>query len=44
MLLIAASIARGTPVSLNDTLTGTDRRNASLVVNAVAHATGQPAR
>jgi hypothetical protein len=44
MLLIAASIAGGTPVSLNDTLTGIDRRNASLVVNAVAHATGQPAR
>ena len=44
MLLIAASIAAGTPVSLNDALTGIDRRNANLVVNAIAHATGQPAR
>lgn len=44
MLLIAASIAGGTPVSLNDALTGIDRRNANLVVNAIAHATGQPAR
>jgi len=44
MLLLAASIAGGIPVSLSDTLTGIDRRNASLVVNAVAHATGQPAR
>jgi hypothetical protein len=32
----------GTPVSLNDTLTGIDRCNASLVVNAVAHAVGLP--
>jgi hypothetical protein len=40
MLLLAASIASGTPVSLNDTLTGIDRRNASLVVSAVAHAAG----
>jgi len=38
MLLLAASIAGGTPVSLCDTLTGIDRRNASLVVSAVAHA------
>ena len=43
MLLLASSIAGGTLVSLNDTLPGIDRRNASLVVNAVAHATGQPA-
>jgi hypothetical protein len=42
MLLLAASIAGGTPVSLNDTLTGIDRRNASLVVSAVAHAAGLP--
>ena len=34
----AASIAAGTPVSLSDALTGIDRRNASLVVEAVAHA------
>lgn len=43
MLLLAASIAAGTPISLNDTLPGIDRRNATLVVNAIAHATGQPA-
>jgi hypothetical protein len=40
MLLLAASIAGGTPVSLNDTLPGIDHRNASLVVSAVAHAAG----
>jgi hypothetical protein len=40
MLLLAASIADGIPVSLYDTLPGIDRRNASLVVNAIAHAAG----
>ena len=40
MLLLAASIAGGTPVSLNDALAGIDRRNARLVVDAVAHAAG----
>ena len=39
-LLVAASIAAGIPVSLYDTLPGIDRRNASLVVKAIAHATG----
>ncbi|MGH3410010.1 MAG: hypothetical protein ACRDRJ_47075 [Streptosporangiaceae bacterium] len=43
MLLLASSIAGGTLVSLNNALPGIDRRNASLVVNAIAHATGQPA-
>jgi hypothetical protein len=42
MLLLAASIAGGTPVSLSSTLPGIDRRNASLVVSAVAHAAGFP--
>ena len=42
MLLLAASLASGTPVSLSDTLVGIDRRNASLVVRAVAHAAGLP--
>jgi hypothetical protein len=42
MLLLAASIAAGIPVSLNDTLPGIDHRNASLVVSAVAHAAGLP--
>ena len=40
ILLLAASIAAGIPVSLYDTLPGIDRRNASLVVKAIAHATG----
>ncbi len=40
MLLLAASIAAGIPVSLYDTLPGIDRRNASLAVKAIAHATG----
>ncbi len=42
MLLLASSLAGGTPVSLSDTLVGIDRRNASLVVRAVAHAAGLP--
>jgi len=42
MLLLASSIAGGTPVSLNDTLVGIDSRNASLTVRAVAHAAGLP--
>ena len=42
MLLLAASIAGGIPVSLYDTLPGIDRRNASLVVSAIAHAAGLP--
>jgi hypothetical protein len=42
MLLLASSLAGGTPVSLNDALAGIDRRNASLVVTAVAHAAGLP--
>ena len=42
ILLLAASIAGGIPVSLSDTLPGIDRRNASLVVSAVAHAAGLP--
>jgi hypothetical protein len=36
MLLLASSLAGGTPVSLSDTLVGIDRRNAGLVVSAVA--------
>ena len=43
MLLLAASIAGGIPVSLYDTLPGIDHRNAALVVKAIAHATGQAA-
>ena len=40
MLLLAASIAGGIPVSLYEVLPGIDRRNAGLVVSAVAHAAG----
>ena len=42
MLLLAASIASGTLVSLNDALPGIDRCNATLAVRAVAHAAGLP--
>ena len=42
MLLLASSIAGGTLVSLSEALPGIDRRNASLVVSAVAHAAGLP--
>ena len=42
MLLLAASIAGGIPVNLYDALPGIDRRNAGLVVGAVAHAAGLP--
>jgi hypothetical protein len=41
MLLLAASIGGGIPVSLYDTLPGIDRRNAGLLIKAIAHATGQ---
>ena len=41
VLRLAASIAGGIPVSLYDDLPGLDQRNASLVINAVLHATGQ---
>jgi hypothetical protein len=40
VLQLAASIAGGIPVSLSDTLTGIDTRNAALVTQAVAHAAG----
>jgi hypothetical protein len=40
MLLLAASIAGGIPVSLYDTLPGIGQRNASLAIKAIAHAPG----
>ena len=40
VLLLAASIAGGIPVSLYDTPPGIDHHNASLVIKAIAHATG----
>jgi len=41
VLRLAASIAGGIPVSLYDDLPGLDQRNASLVINAIQHTTGQ---
>lgn len=41
MLKLAASIAAGTPVSLSDTLSGIDHRNASLLAAAILHANKQ---
>jgi hypothetical protein len=42
MLLLASSLAGGTPVSLNDALAGINRRNTGLDVSAVAHAARLP--
>jgi len=41
ILLLAASIAGGIPVSLYDTLPGIDQRNFDLLVTAIRHACGQ---
>ncbi len=38
---LAASIAAGIPVDLNDALTGLDQARIALVVRAVRHANGQ---
>jgi len=40
VLLIAASIAEGTPVSLRDCLGSLDRRNIALVTDAITTANG----
>ena len=40
MLLIAASLAEGTPVSLRDGLGSLDRRNIALVADAITTANG----
>jgi len=40
VLLIAASIAEGTPVSLRDCLGSLDRRNIALVADAITAASG----
>jgi hypothetical protein len=40
VLLIAASIAEGTPVSLRDCLGSLDRRNIALVAGAITAANG----
>ena len=41
ILRLAASIAAGIPVDLNDALTGLDQARIALVVRAVGHANGQ---
>ena len=41
VLRLAASIADGIPVDLNDALTGLDQTRISLIVTAVRHANGQ---
>ena len=40
VLLIAASLAEGTPVSLKENLGSLDRRNIALVTSAIAAANG----
>ena len=42
MLRLAASIAAGTPVSLQDALTRLDATNIDLLTTAIWHAAGQP--
>jgi len=41
ILRLAASIAAGIPVDLNDALCGLDQASISLIVRAVRHANGQ---
>lgn len=41
VLRLAASIASGIPVDLNDALSGLDQASIALVVQAVRHANGQ---
>ena len=41
ILRLAASIAAGIPVDLNDALSGLDQASISLVVRAIRHANGQ---
>lgn len=44
ILLLSASLAAGTPVSLRDTVTGLDHDNTALLVTAIRHATGNGLR
>jgi len=39
-LLLSASLAVGTPVSLRDTITGIDDRNVDLLITAIRHTAG----
>jgi hypothetical protein len=40
ILLLSASLAAGTPVSLRDNVTGLDDRNIALLIAAIRHAAG----
>jgi hypothetical protein len=41
MLRITASIGNGIPVDLQDSLTGIDKHNVQLLLQAVLHASGR---
>jgi ADP-ribose pyrophosphatase YjhB (NUDIX family) len=41
MLRLAASLATGTPISLNQAITSLDHANLNLIINAVRHAGGR---
>ena len=41
ILLLSASLAGGTPVSLRDTVTGLDDRNTALLITAIRHTAGE---
>ena len=41
ILLLSASLAAGTPVSLRDTVTGLDQDNTARLITAIQHATGK---
>jgi hypothetical protein len=41
ILLLSASLAAGTPVSLRDTVTGIDDHNTALLATAIRHAAGK---
>ena len=41
ILLLSASLAAGTPVSLRDTVTGLDHDNTARLLTAIRHATGK---
>ena len=41
ILLLSASLAAGTPISLRDNVTGLDDRNTALLITAIQHAAGE---
>jgi len=43
ILLLSASLAAGTPVSLRDTITGLDSDNTARLLTAIRHASGRRA-